>query len=149
MKRLVEVTLIALVLCIIPISFAADITMYQNHFFAALAIIFGVGAIIAIAVAFRQHTDPKKKFKQIDVHFRKLSGKGLTHKEIRDLLVKAGWHESAIDLVLHDCHNPNGSIVTLQGYVNSQKIKGKQLSEIKELLLDAGWPSPVIDLALI
>ncbi|MBI1969272.1 hypothetical protein HYS48_01145 [Candidatus Woesearchaeota archaeon] len=144
-------TISLLALLVIPAVQAATVQEYRNLFFLLLALLFISLLIFSILVGRREHKRKVTKPAYVDLeeHMKRLSGKGLRDQEIRKRLRDAGWHDHAVELVLHDVHTPTSSLEKLQKFANLQIRKGKEKEEIKEMLLDANWPEEVVDITLL
>ncbi|MBN2052049.1 hypothetical protein JW756_00940 [Candidatus Woesearchaeota archaeon] len=73
-------------------------------------------------------------------------GKG--DSEIRQELLNSGWHDHAVDVIMHDVHTVDKNIDKLDNFIKVCIDKGMTLDEIKTTLMNVGWREDVVDLAL-
>jgi len=88
------------------------------------------------------------ELKSLRDYVERCKSEGIEFKHIRDTLVKAGWSESIIDLVLHDVDIPKKDMDQLLNYISVLRNKGKLDEDIKTNLRKAGWQEEVIEEAM-
>jgi len=81
-------------------------------------------------------------------YVEKSKAEGIEYDHIRNTLVKTGWTESVIDLVLHDVHVPKEDMDSLLKYIKALRLKSKTNDDIKTNLRKVGWQEEVIEEAL-
>ncbi len=84
----------------------------------------------------------------IKTYVQKCKAEGVEFSSIKTTLLKVGWPESVIDLVLHDVHLPAQDMSNLLTYINYMRINNKSEQEIKTNLKSAGWQEEIIQEAI-
>ena len=88
------------------------------------------------------------ELKDLKDYVEKSKAAGIPFDKIREALLKVGWEEYLIDLVMHDVDVPHEDMEKVLLYVRSMKELGKGNDAIRENLRKAGWQSEVIDKSL-
>src|SRR3989344_4779922 len=116
--------------------------------FSGLGLVFLALVVYAIAMAYQKHhtlaAPPDPEYGKLEQHVSKLSDSGLAAEDIRNKLIAAGWQPEKVDLVLHDIHNPDGSVEKLMFYVQDQIRRQKPKDEIRQQLLAARWDEKLV-----
>lgn len=73
---------------------------------------------------------------------------GKSNVQIKQELIRSGWDEHAIDIIMYDVHIADNNTDKLERYVQACINKGLTLEQIKTTLLSIGWKKDVVDLVL-
>jgi hypothetical protein len=85
------------------------------------------------------------ELRELTGYVMKCKAEGIDFKHIKKILLKAGWAEYIVDLVMHDVHIPGNEMKKLINYINSMKKDGKEDNKIRENLKKVGWQEEIIN----
>ncbi len=86
-----------------------------------------------------------QELRELDEYVQKCKSEGIEFKHIKSTLLKVGWPEYIIDLVLHDVHIPKEDRKQLISYINKARILNKKDEDIRLALKKVGWQEEIID----
>jgi PGF-pre-PGF domain-containing protein len=85
------------------------------------------------------------ELRELNEYVSRCKAEGIDSRHIKAALLKAGWQEYVVDLVLHDVHVPHDDMSKLKAYITAMK-KAKQTDpQIRENLRRVGWQEEVIE----
>ncbi|MBN2368718.1 PGF-pre-PGF domain-containing protein [Candidatus Woesearchaeota archaeon] len=87
------------------------------------------------------------QLREVRQYVEKCEAQGVELASIKDSLLKSGWSESIVDIVMHDVHIPNQELTKISAYITNMQKLGKGIDEIKTNLRKVGWQPEVIQQA--
>jgi len=91
---------------------------------------------------------PYEKVRGVEKFIETQIRQGKSDSEIRQELLSAGWHDHAVDVIMHDVHVVDKNIDKLDKFIQVCVDKGMTLEEVKTTLMNVGWREDVVDLAI-
>jgi len=75
----------------------------------------------------------------------KLFTKGLSEQEVKAIMIKDGFNEDIVSLLIFTRYSIDKNVERVSGFVNQRLLKGDSIEVIRKMLISAGWGIDVID----
>ena len=124
-------------------------TKKKSNLFLLLIPVVLLGILIASVGGFIMYQNSMSiqsddQLKELKEYVSKCKAEGIPSNNIHSTLLKAGWDEYLVNLVLHDVHIPTEELEKLINYINQMKVALKDDKFITESLMKVGWQQEAI-----